>query len=231
MQRRARDPCVYRKFDSAWTQGADGVTSRPDDRPAQADSRIVCLAFQIEGKSRGRSPDPPAADQCASPADAEAPAPEQYRSISVRLALSVVPLCAWRGRDCSTGNDHSLAPCRVSVVSQFDCGGIGLTVDPIEGGASFAGCSGGFPIFAITKTQITVQMTINAKGSRDSNVEELTAAIRGMTNGPSFERSNLISSPRVIAEYCLVKVSAVPSLPSISTSCLRRKRRYCSLRL
>jgi hypothetical protein len=30
--------CVYRKFDSVSTQGTNGVSSRPDDRPAQADS-------------------------------------------------------------------------------------------------------------------------------------------------------------------------------------------------
>jgi threonine dehydratase len=30
--------CVYRIFDSVSTQGTNGVSSRPDDRPAQADS-------------------------------------------------------------------------------------------------------------------------------------------------------------------------------------------------
>jgi hypothetical protein len=32
------DRCVYRKFDSASTQGMNEVSSRPDDRPAQASS-------------------------------------------------------------------------------------------------------------------------------------------------------------------------------------------------
>ena len=44
------------------------------------------------------------------------PAPEQYRSLSVRLALSLVSLRPWRGCDCQAGDDHSLAPCWVSGV-------------------------------------------------------------------------------------------------------------------
>jgi hypothetical protein len=40
----------------------------------------------------------------------------QYRSFSVCLALSLVPLRSWRNCDCQAGDDHSLAPRWVSSV-------------------------------------------------------------------------------------------------------------------
>src|ERR1019366_1938229 len=92
-------PCVYRIFDSAWTQRTEGVSSSP-----------------IESKAGSRNPDPTATDQCASPAGTETTAPQQYRSFSVCLALSLVPLRPWRDCDCQAGDDHSLAPRWVSSV-------------------------------------------------------------------------------------------------------------------
>jgi hypothetical protein len=52
----------------------------------------------------------------ASPEDAEATAPQQYRSFSVRLALSLVSLRPWGVCDCQAGDDYSLAPRWVSGV-------------------------------------------------------------------------------------------------------------------
>jgi hypothetical protein len=46
----------------------------------------------------------------------ETTAPQQYRSFSVCLALSLVPLHPWRHCDCQAGDDHSLAPRWVSSV-------------------------------------------------------------------------------------------------------------------
>jgi hypothetical protein len=40
----------------------------------------------------------------------------QYRSFSICLALSLVPLRRWRDCDCQAGDDHSLAPRWVSCV-------------------------------------------------------------------------------------------------------------------
>jgi hypothetical protein len=57
-----------------------------------------------------------ATDQCASPAGAKATRSEQYRSFSVRLALSLVSIRPGRGCDCQAGDDHSLAPCWISSV-------------------------------------------------------------------------------------------------------------------
>ena len=108
--------CVYRIFDSAWTQRTDGVSSRPDEGSVQADSRRPDFALQVESKAGSRNPGPTATDQCASPAGTETTAPQQYRSFSVCLALSLVPLRSWRNCDCQAGNDHSLAPCWVSGV-------------------------------------------------------------------------------------------------------------------
>src|SRR5450830_477163 len=108
--------CVYRKFDSGWTRRTDGISSRPDEGSAQADSRRPGFALQVESKAGSRNPGPTATDQCASPAGTETTAHQQYRSFSVCLALSLVPLCSWRNCDCQAGNDHSLAPCWVSGV-------------------------------------------------------------------------------------------------------------------
>jgi hypothetical protein len=46
--------------------------------------------------------------------DDEATAPQQYRSFSIRLALSLVSLRPWGVCDCQAGDDYSLAPRRVS---------------------------------------------------------------------------------------------------------------------
>src|SRR5450830_824491 len=108
--------CVYRIFDSAWTQRTDGVSSPSDEGSVQADSRRTGFALQVESKAGSRNPDPTATDQCASPAGTETTAPQQYRSISVCLALSLVPLRPWRDCDCQAGDDHSLAPRWVSSV-------------------------------------------------------------------------------------------------------------------
>ena len=77
--------CVYRKFDSGWTRGTDGISSRPDEGSAQADSRRPGFALQVESKAGSRNLDPTATDQCASPAGTETTAPQQYRSFSVWL--------------------------------------------------------------------------------------------------------------------------------------------------
>src|SRR5450432_4039087 len=68
--------CVYRIFDSAWTQRTDGVSSRPDEGSVQADSRRPDFALQVESKAGSRNPDPTATDQCASPASTETTAPQ-----------------------------------------------------------------------------------------------------------------------------------------------------------
>jgi hypothetical protein len=108
--------CVYRIFDSAWMQRTDGVSSRSDEGSDQADSRRPGFALQVESKAGGGNPDPTATDQCASPAGTETTAPQQYRSFSVCLALSLVPLGPWRDCHCQAGDDHSLAPRWVSSV-------------------------------------------------------------------------------------------------------------------
>src|SRR5450830_1000771 len=110
------DSCVYRIFDSVWTQRTDGVSLRPDEGSVQADSRRTGFAPQVESKAGSRNPDPTATDQCASPASTETTAPQQYRSISVCLALSLVPLHPWRDCDCQAGDDYSLASHWVSSV-------------------------------------------------------------------------------------------------------------------
>jgi hypothetical protein len=108
--------CVYRILDSAWTQRTDGVSSRPDEGSVQADSRRPDFALQVESKAGGRNPGLTATDQCASPAGTETTAAQQYRSFSVCLALSLVPLGPWRDCHCQAGDDHSLAPRWVSSV-------------------------------------------------------------------------------------------------------------------
>src|SRR5207244_1220256 len=88
--------CVYRKLDSASTAGKDGISSRPDDRSVQADSRSPGFALQVESKAGSRNPGSTATDQCASPTGVEATAPQQCRPLSVCLALSLVSLRPWR---------------------------------------------------------------------------------------------------------------------------------------
>ena len=65
---------------------------RPDDRSVQADCWRPRFALQVESKAGGGKSGPAAADQCAPTTGAEKAAPEQYRSISVRLALLLVSL-------------------------------------------------------------------------------------------------------------------------------------------
>src|SRR5450759_4209549 len=108
--------CVYRIFDSAWTRRTDGISSRPDEGSAQTDSRHPGFALQVESNAGSRNPDSTATDQCASPAGTETTALQQYRSFSVCLALSLVPLRPWRDCHCQAGDDHSLAPRWVSSV-------------------------------------------------------------------------------------------------------------------
>jgi len=110
------DTCVYRKFDSGWTRRTDGISSRPDEGSAQADSRRPAFALQVESKAGSRNPDPAATDQCASPAGTETTALQQYRSFSVCLALSLVPLRPWRDSDYQARDNHSLAPRWISSV-------------------------------------------------------------------------------------------------------------------
>jgi hypothetical protein len=102
--------CMSRISDSAWTRRTHGISSRPDEGSAQADSWRTGFTLHVESKAGRRNPDPTATDQCASPAGTETTAPQQYRSFSVCLALSLVPLRPWRHCDCQAGDHHSLAP-------------------------------------------------------------------------------------------------------------------------
>src|SRR5664279_4038868 len=110
------DGCVYRILDSAWTQRADGVSLRPDEGSVQADSRRHGFALQVESNAGSRNPGPTATDQCASPAGTETTALQQYRSFSVCLALSLVPLRPWPDSDYQARDNHSLAPRWISSV-------------------------------------------------------------------------------------------------------------------
>src|ERR1700747_350803 len=97
-------------------QQADGVSSHPDDRSVQADARYPGLALQGKSNAGSGKPGPAATGQCASPANAEATAPQQYRSFSICLALSLVSVRPRCGCDRQPGDHHSLAPCWVSGV-------------------------------------------------------------------------------------------------------------------
>ena len=77
--------CVYRIFDSAWTQGTDGVSSRPDDRTAQIDFRHPSFALQVESKAGSGNPGAAAADQCAPATGAKKATPEPDRFLFVWL--------------------------------------------------------------------------------------------------------------------------------------------------
>src|SRR4051794_33782824 len=52
-RRPLRSGCVYRKFDLAWTQRTDGVSSLPDDWSAQADSWRPGFTLQVESQAGG----------------------------------------------------------------------------------------------------------------------------------------------------------------------------------
>jgi hypothetical protein len=77
---------------------------------------VLTSLFKSRAKAGSRNPGPTATDQCASPAGTETTAPQQYRSFSVCLALSLGPLRSWRNCDCQAGDDHSPAPRWVSSV-------------------------------------------------------------------------------------------------------------------
>src|SRR6202040_4374739 len=62
----------------------------PDDRSVQADSRYPGFALQGESNAGSGKPGLAATGQCASPANAEATAPQQYGSFSICLVLSLV---------------------------------------------------------------------------------------------------------------------------------------------
>src|SRR4030088_2246489 len=95
---------------------ADGVSSHPDDRSVQADTRYPGVALQGESNAGSGKLGPAATAQCASPANAEATAPQQYGSFSICLALSVVSVRPLECCDRQAGDHHSLAPCWVSGV-------------------------------------------------------------------------------------------------------------------
>ena len=65
---------------------------------------IELLVFQAESEARGRNPNPSPTAQRASPAGIEVTTTQQYRSLSVRLALSLVPFRPQRHlHDCAPG--------------------------------------------------------------------------------------------------------------------------------
>jgi hypothetical protein len=68
---------------------------------AKLEAEILVLRQQINVLRRRRT---------------ETTAAQQYRSFSVCLALSLVPLRSWRDCDCQAGDHHSLAPRWVSSV-------------------------------------------------------------------------------------------------------------------
>src|ERR1700719_2908593 len=63
---------MSRPASSSQTQQADGVSSHPDDRSVQADSRYSGFALQGESNAGSGKPGLAATGQCASPANAEA---------------------------------------------------------------------------------------------------------------------------------------------------------------
>ena len=107
---------MFRIFDSGWTRRTDGISSQPDEGPVQADSWRPGFARQVESKAGSRNPGATATDQCALPAGTKTTVSQQYRSFSICLALSQVPLRPWRDCDCQAGDDHLLAPRWVSSV-------------------------------------------------------------------------------------------------------------------
>src|SRR5207248_9665653 len=69
-----------------------------------------------ESEARGGNPSPSPTAQRASPAGIEATATQQCRSLSVRLALSLVPLRTQRDCNSPARDDHPLASRGVPVV-------------------------------------------------------------------------------------------------------------------
>src|SRR5665213_277644 len=83
--------CVYQISDSAWTRRTDGISSRPDEGSAQADSRRPGFALQVESKAGSRNPDPTTTDQCASPAGTGADVPPRLHQRDLRRQNHSVP--------------------------------------------------------------------------------------------------------------------------------------------
>src|SRR6201993_4249595 len=77
---------------------------------------IIASFFQAESEARGRNPSPSPTAQRASPAGIEATTTQQYRSLSVRLALSLVPFRPQRDCNPPARDDHPLASRGVPVV-------------------------------------------------------------------------------------------------------------------
>src|SRR5216683_4364195 len=75
---------------------------------------ILASLFKSRAELEDRKSSPTATDHWASPADAKAASSDKYRSTSVCLALSLVPLYRRRHCDRQAGNDHSLASCWLS---------------------------------------------------------------------------------------------------------------------
>src|SRR5439155_1206881 len=87
-----------------------------DDRVTPTDPPYHSLAFQTENEARGRNPSPSPTAQRASPTGIEATTTQQYRSLSVCLALSLVPFRPQRDCNSPPRDDHPLAPRGVPVV-------------------------------------------------------------------------------------------------------------------
>jgi hypothetical protein len=79
------------------------------DRAVPTDSRRPGITLQVESEAGSGKSDPTPTGQRAAPADTEATAAQQYRSLSVGLALSLVPFPPRRDCNRQAGDDHPLA--------------------------------------------------------------------------------------------------------------------------
>src|SRR5438128_8153912 len=106
-----RSSCGHKRFD-AHSVGVQQLQWRvtPTDPPYHS------LAFQTENEAPGRNPNPSPTAQRASPAGIEATTTPQYRSLSLRLALSLVPFRSQPDCNSPARDDHPLASCAVPVV-------------------------------------------------------------------------------------------------------------------
>src|SRR6266436_3923986 len=77
---------------------------------------IMASFFKAESEARGRNPSPSPTAQRASPTAIEATTTQQYRSLSVCLALSLVPFRAQRDCNSPARDDYPLASRGVPVV-------------------------------------------------------------------------------------------------------------------
>ena len=71
---------------------------------------ILASPFKSRAELEAENSDPPATDQRALSTDAKAAGTDECRSLSVCLALSLVPLHRRRPCDRQAGDDHPLAP-------------------------------------------------------------------------------------------------------------------------